>query len=166
MEGIAELVGWPGAGAWGAFALAASVALVGQTQRHVRRAFHHWRLDRRLSRDRYILREELNEYELAIGEALEPLDAADIVKQSVIAGAVTAVPIWLAERHLVLWWEIALVSFGALGLLLAWWRWLNDPEAGPDALKLPKATIPVEAMAGFAGAIAVTGMILLAIWLL
>lgn len=165
MEGAFATIGWPAAGTWGVFAFGAALALAAHTHRHVRRAFHQWRLDRRLTRDAYILREELNEYELAIGEELDPLHPVDVVKHVLLGGALAAAPSWFAQGHLELWWEAALFAFGGLGLLFAWWHWLNDPESDPDVLKLPKGNIPFDALAGFGAAAAVIGIILLAIWL-
>ena len=166
MEALTASLQWPSAFAWSAFALSAGMALVGQVWRHGRLAFRKWQLDRRLARDPYILREEMNEYLLAVGDEGEPPSPPAVIRNSILTGLLGAIPVWLIQNDLEHWWEIGVIGVCVLSLLGAWWRWLNDPESDPAALKLPKATVPVEAMLGFAGAILTVGVILGLIWLL
>lgn len=165
MEGILASLDWPTYATWGAFAAFTAIGVIAQTHRHARQAFQQWRLARRLSRDPYILREEMNEHRLAIGDDLAPLALSDVLKHALVVGAISAFPIWLAEAHLELWWQIGTIALAVLGLLLAWWRWLNDPESDPAVLRLPKGDIPREAMIGFAAALGVVALLLLlAVW--
>ena len=107
----------------------------------------------------------MREFQQAIGDDLEPLEPGTLIVRSLLGGLLLAIPGWFAERHLEEWWEAGLLAYGALGLLLAWWRWMNDPESDPAVLKLPKAEVPREAIAGFGAAMTVIGLILLAVWL-
>jgi len=167
MEGLFGSIDWPSAAVWSAFAFGAAFAAAAQSWGHARQAYFQWRLDRRLARDRYILCEEMNEHRLAIGDDLEPLDLSRVVAGALLGAVVYAFPVWLAEQHLEHWWQFASLAFGAFALMLAWWRWMNDPDSDPEALKLPKATIPRDAIMGFAVAIAVVALFAVAaIWLL
>ncbi|HWT31377.1 MAG TPA: hypothetical protein VEB68_08445 [Croceibacterium sp.] len=118
---------WPTTAVWGALAFGAAAALAAQTHRHVRRAFHQWRLARRLARDPYILRDEMNEYQHAIGEDLGPLQVPQIAKRSLVAGLVYAFGAWLIENDLDRWWDRVEGALLAGALLYGLWRWLNDP---------------------------------------
>ena len=120
---------WPGAGAWAVFALAGGAAALIGARSHLARAWHQRRLDRRLASNPYILREELNEYRLRIGEELPPLQRDRLVGSSLLAGAVAAIPAWLIEQDLEHWWHYGHMLIGAVGLLYGIWRWHNDPPA-------------------------------------
>ena len=151
--------------AWGMFALGAAITAAAGVLPHLRRAWHQWRLDRRLARNPYMLQEEMNEYRYALGEELEPINRWRLLGDSLLAGLFVARPFWLAELGFEYGWEAGLLAYGALGLLLAWWRWMNDPASDPAVLKLPQADVPREAIAGFGAAMGVIGLILFAIWL-
>src|SRR5688572_21345844 len=105
MEGFFASLDWPSSTAWGAFAVGTAFAVIAQTHGHVRQAFHQWRLDRRLARDSYILREEMNEYQHAIGGDLEPLQREQVIGRSLVAGVVYGAGGWLIENELDQWWD-------------------------------------------------------------
>jgi hypothetical protein len=161
MRGFAQL-DWPTTATWVLFALAAAVAVAAQTFPHARAAFHRWRLDWRLARNRWIQREELREYDSAIGDELAPLDAVDVARQALVAAALAALPAWLGERHLEHWWMGAVLGFGLSGLLYTAWRRLNDPPELPDDDVVgPSLYVPREAVIGFGSAIVIVLAVLL-----
>ena len=161
MEGILASLDWPSHTAWGAFAVFTAIGVIAQSHRHARQAFQQWRLDRRLARDPYILREEMNEHRLAIGDDLDPLTPSNVLKQALLAGAISAFPIWLAEAHLELWWHIAGAAFLGLGFVVGFWRWFNDPDPDPDALTVLGDRYTFHGMAGAVGAVGLAGLLLL-----
>lgn len=151
--------------AWGMAALIAGAVLVIGAFGHLRRAWHQRRLDRRLARDPYILREELDDYHRAIGDEPVPLDPARLLLAALLAGAAAGIPVWLSDYGLAEWWHAALL---ALALFAGTWRWLNDPEPKPltEALLGPDVHVPPEAVFGLAGGLALTGLVVLfAVWL-
>ena len=162
MEGFFGSLTWPSAPTWSAFALNAAVAVVAQIHPHVRRAFHQWRLDRRLARDSYIQRDELREYELAIGDDLDPLEPAKVGEFALLAGTLSAVPVWLAESHLDHWLTLAWVAFLMLAFLVGIWRWFNDPEPDPEALTVLGEPLTFVSMAGAVGAVGIVALLLAA----
>lgn len=159
MEGLLATIGTPSAIVWSAFALGSGVAALIGASAHIQRAYYQWRLDRRLARDPYILRDEMNEYLAEIGDDLPSFEPARFAAASLLGGALFAVPIWLAERHLEHWWEIGSIALGVGAFLYAWWKWLNDPDAPRPVL--PDAEIPREAVAAFVTAVALVGLFLL-----
>jgi len=163
MEGILALLEWPSAATWGAFAFGTAFAIVAQGYRYVRHGFHQWRLDRRLARDPYILRAELNEYRLAIGEDLAPLNPLEVIMRSLLAGVVYAVPMWLIERQLDHWLSIAEATLFALVLLIGLWRWLNDPRDLRDreVAEEDSGDMPSEAGIGFVDAVIIICLLML-----
>jgi hypothetical protein len=117
---------WPGVATWTVFALASGAAALIDASGHLMRAWHQWRLDRRLARNPYMLREELNEYRFKIDD-VPPFDPARLVGSSLIVGGLAAILAWLVERNLEHWWEYGHWLLLAAGLLYATWRWNNDP---------------------------------------
>jgi hypothetical protein len=160
MGDLAALLDWPGTATWGVFAFASGGTALIEASRHAIRAWHQWRLDRRLARNPYILREELNEYRFRIDDDLPPLDPARLVGSSVLVGVLAAIPAWLAERHLEHWWQYACFAFFLFGLLSSFWRRLNDPPEMHPGAALPGVTVPREAWLGLAGGIAIVALIL------
>jgi hypothetical protein len=63
-------------------------------------------------------------------------------------------------RHFGQGWLFGAIALGAFGLLIAWWRWLNDPKPDPAVIELRQAEVPREAVAGFAAAIGVVAVLL------
>jgi hypothetical protein len=143
------------------FAFASGATALIEASRHVVRAWHQWRLDRRLARNPYILREELSEYQFRIGDDLPPLDSARLVGASLLIGAVAAFPAWLAERHLEQWWQIGSFAFFALTLLVGLWRRFNDPPEMHAKVGTPEITVPREAWLGLVGGLAAVALIVL-----
>ena len=135
MGGLLANLDWPGTVTWSVFALVSGCAALVPASRHAARAWHQWRLDRRLARNPYILREELNEYRFKIDDDLPPLDPARLAGSSLLVGVFAAIPAWFAERNLEHWWEYGHWLVLAAGLLYATWRWHNDPleVRGEDA---------------------------------
>jgi hypothetical protein len=125
-EVIASL-DWPSATAWGVFAGGCVMAAFLGTAGHLQRAWYRWRLERRLARNPGILREQLNEHLLEIGEDRPPLDPTRLVSGSLAAGGLGAIFAWLMERGLEGWLQIGELLLGAAVFLLGLWRWLNDP---------------------------------------
>jgi len=166
MEGFLGSLSWPSASTWGGFAFNVAAAVVAQTYAHLRQAFHRWRLDQRLARASYIQRDELREYELAIGEDLGPLEVEKVVGLALLAGALGAVPFWLAQNHLEHWWQYGWLAFVTLGIVLKCWRWLNDPPEMHLKAGSPEITVPREAWFGLAGGLAAVALILLFITVL
>jgi hypothetical protein len=164
MDGLFGFIGEIPASAWGFAAFAVSLSAIVQTWSHAWREFHQWRLDRRLARDSYISREEMNQYRLDIGEDLPPLDLGRVAARALTEGLFVAVPAWLATHKLEEWWLAGVLAFGGLALLLAWWRWLNDPNSDPAVLKFPKGEVPREAVTGFAAAIGCVAVLLAGIY--
>lgn len=160
----------PRASTWAVFAFASGAVALITTSKHVTRAWHQWRLDRRLARNPYILREELSEYRLKIDDELPPLDPARLVGASLLAGVVAGIPAWLAERHLEHWWDYGHWLIVGTGLLYATWRWHNDP---PE-LRAENARHPLvpaffaerDAVLGLGWAIVIVLLILLAVFTL
>ncbi len=118
---------WPSATVWGVFAGGCVVAALLGTAGHLQRAWYRWRLERRLARNPWILREELNEHLLEIGEDQPPLDPTRLVSGSLAAGGLGAIFAWFMERGLEGWLQIGELLLGAAVFLLGLWRWLNDP---------------------------------------
>jgi len=155
MEGVLESLAWPSALTWGVVAATAAAAVIAQTHAYLRQAFHRRRLDRRLARNPYIERDELRDYELAIGGALDPPEAATVVRAALWAGTLAGVPFWLAQNHLEHWWHYAALAFWALALLVGLWRRLNDPQPElPEAEEVDPLTVQLS-IAGFAAAVGV-----------
>ena len=161
---------WPAASTWGVFACASGAVALILAGKHVVRTWHQWRLDRRLARDPHILREELNEYLFRIDDDLPPLDPARLLGSSLFVGALTAIPAWLAERHLQHWWEYGHWMVLAAGLLVGTWRWFNDPpEPRGDGTRqslLGAFLGERDAVLGLGSAIAVIVLIMVAIFAL
>ena len=168
MGDLAALLDWPGAATWGVFAVASGGAALIEASRHAIRAWHQWRLDRRLARNPYILREELNEYRFRIGDELPPLDPARLVGSSLVVGVCMAIPAWLVERHLEHWWEYGHGLILATGLLYATWRWHNDP---PEARRERHPVLDAflgdrDAVLGLGWAVVIVLLILVAVFAL
>lgn len=164
--GVLDQLDWPTTATWGFFAVCAGLALVAQTHAHVRAAFHRWRLDRRLARNPTIQRDELREYEYAIGEDRGPLEPAAVAGRALLAAALAAAPIWLAEIHLEDWWHYGHWILLGGGLLYAVWRWHNDPPElrGEDAHHPALAFLAErDAVLGLGSAIVVVLLILVAV---
>ena len=161
---------WPSASTWGVFALASGAVALITASKHAVRAWHQWRLDRRLARNPYILREELSEYRFKIDDDLPPLDPVRLVGNSLLVGVVAAIPAWLTERHLEHWWEYGHWGIGAAGLLYATWRWHNDPPEtrGEDARHplLGSFLGERDAVLGLGSAIVIVLLILFAVFTL
>src|SRR5690606_6546772 len=105
----------------GVFAGGCVVAALLGTAGHLQRAWYRWRLERRLARNPWILREELNEHLLEIGEDQPPLDPTRLVSGSLAAGGLGAIFAWLMERGLEGWLQIGELLLGAAVLLLGLW---------------------------------------------
>lgn len=123
---------------------------------HAKRAYHQGRLDRRLARDAYILREEMQDYEYHIGEELDELAHGKMFREGLLNGIFAAGTYWLT---MVEWDYIYLVFFGSalLGWAYTYWRKVNDPDDLPpdreDYIEHQRPEYPPEAIAGFTGAI-------------
>ena len=161
---------WPGPPTWTVFALAASATTIIPASQHIMRAWHQWRLNRRLARNRYMLREELNEYRFKINDDLPPLAPAGLVGSSLLVGTLTAIPAWLFEQDLEHLWEYGHWLFVAAGLLYATWRWHNDPPEtrGEDARHplLGSFLGERDAVLGLGSAIVIVLLILFAVFTL
>ena len=157
---------WPTAWTWGVFAFASGAAALGEASPHIVRAWHQWRLDRRLARNPYMLREELSEYQSRIGDDLAPLDVDRLVRSGLTGGVFLAIPAWLAERHFEQWWQYGLVALYGILFLSSIWRRLNDPPEMHAKAGLPEVTVPREAWLGFAGGLAAVALIVLFITML
>jgi len=168
MGDFAALLDWPGAATWGVFALASGATALIEASRHGIRAWHQWRLDRRLARNPYIQREELNENRFRNGDELPPLDPARLIGSSLAVGAFAAIPARLAELHLKHWWEYGHLLILAAGLLYATWRWHNDPPEtrGERRPALHAFLGERDAVLGLGSAIAIVLLILFAVFTL
>lgn len=161
MEALLADLDWPSAATWGVFAFASVATALMGAARHGVHAWHQWRLDRRLARNPYIQRDELNEHRLRIGDDLPPLDLHHLVGSSLFVGVFTAIPAWLAERHLEQWWEYAWFGFWTSTILVSFWRRLNDPPEFHANAGTPEITVPRDAWLGLAGGIGMVALILL-----
>jgi hypothetical protein len=168
MGDLAALLDWPGAATWGVFAFATVGTGLIDASRHVVRAWRQWRLDRRLARNPYILREELNEYRFRIGDELPSLDPARLVGSSLAIGVLAAILARLAELNLEHWWEYGHLLMLAAGLLYATWRWHNDPpEARGERHPVLHAFLGErDAVLGLGSAIVIVLLILFAVFAL
>lgn len=162
MVSLSALLGSIPSYAWTMFAVSAGAGVALSVFPYVRRVFHYWRLERRLTRDPYMLREEMREYEAAMGGELEPFDLRRILGASLAAGLLAGLPEWLMELGLADWWFAAFATVAAGSLLFSIWRWFNDPEPEPVFLLPVELPRVVTAVLGAVGIVA--GLILLAIW--
>lgn len=113
-----------------------------------------------------MLREEWNRYAIEIGEAMRPIEWGSTLLQALGAGALMALPLWLAKLGLDLWWMVLSGFWFVLLLLFAFWKRLNDPEPGPLLMPgFPDSQVPPEAIGGFFAAFGVVGLVLLIMWL-
>jgi hypothetical protein len=93
---------------------------------HVRYRFYKRRLERRLARDPYMLREEYRDHILGIGGEPEPL--GPVVWSAAAAGLACAAGAWAYDLKMEDLWEAAWALFFAV--LAAWslWRLHNAPD--------------------------------------
>lgn len=159
-EAFASL-GWPSVTTWGVFVGVSCLAALGESWGHVVRAWRQRRLNRRLARNPYIQREEMNEYLFALGDELPPLHPPTVVRKGLLGGLLVACPLWFAQAHLEGWWEIGVRAIVGLGVLVSIWRWFNDPPETRARSGLAEITVSREAWLGLVGGVAIVALILL-----
>jgi len=116
---------------------------------HAKQRYYQHKLDRRITRDAYILEEELAEYQCDIGEELDEIDVRKLLIDGASAGILAAGGAWLSETR-----EDGSTVFFAvmigISLVFGAWRKANAPPEEYDPYTgTSEVTFPSEAIAAF-----------------